>query len=97
MQGAFLVNSWYGILAAVGMVLVAAYMLVMYRNLFYGKLVNGDVAAMKDLDVREIATFAPLLLLVLWIGIYPATFRDVYAPTLAKILTDYQTQVEHHD
>ena len=97
MQAAFLVNSWYGVLAAVGMVLVAAYMLVMYRRLFYGKLVNGDVAEMKDLDMREIATFLPLLVLVMWIGLYPATFRNVYAPTLSKMLTDYQTQVEHHE
>ena len=97
MQGAFLINSWYGVLAAVGMVLVAAYMLVMYRRLFYGKLVNHDVAEMKDLDVREIATFLPLLVLVLWIGLYPATFRNVYSPTLSKMLTDFQAQVEHHD
>jgi NADH-quinone oxidoreductase subunit M len=79
------------------MVLVAAYMLILYRRLFYGKLIYGDVAAMKDLDAREIATFLPLLVLVMWIGIYPATFRDVYSPTLTKILTDYQTQVEHHE
>jgi len=104
MQGAFLVNSWYGLFAATGMVLVATYMLVMYRRLFYGPLVKEDVREMHDLNKREIATFTPLLLLVLLIGIHPATFRDVYAPTLQKVLSDFQTQSAgtqtpgvHHD
>ncbi|MGB9153216.1 MAG: NADH-quinone oxidoreductase subunit M [Alphaproteobacteria bacterium] len=92
MQGAFLVNSWYGLFAATGMVLVASYMLVLYRRVFYGPLVKEEVRAMMDLNKREIATFVPLLMLVLLIGIHPSTFRDVYAPTLQKILADYQSQ-----
>ncbi len=94
MQGAFQVNSAYGVVSAVGMVLVAVYMLVLYRRLFYGPLRSEEVRQMKDLDAREIATFVPLLVLVIWIGIYPNTFRNVYAPTLSKILSDYQTRVE---
>jgi NADH-quinone oxidoreductase subunit M len=99
MQGAFLANSWYGLIAATGVVLGAAYMLWLYRRLFYGPLVKSDVKAMPDLNLREIAMFAPLLVLVLWIGIHPSTFRNVYAPTLEKALDDFQTQVEgtQHD
>jgi len=99
MQGAFLANSWYGLFAAVGVVLGAAYMLWLYRRLFYGPLVKDDVRAMPDLNFREVAMFSPLLILVLWIGIHPSTFRNVYAPTLEKALTDFQTQVqgEHND
>ena len=79
-------NSWYAFIAATGVVLVAAYMLWLYRRVFYGPLVKEDVRAMMDLNMREIAIFVPLLMLVLWIGIHPSTFRDVYAPTLEKIL-----------
>jgi NADH-quinone oxidoreductase subunit M len=92
MQGAFLANSWYGLLAATGMVLGAAYMLWLYRRLFYGPLVKEDVKAMRDLNLREILMFAPLLVLVFWMGIKPDSFRNVYTPTLQKVLADFQNQ-----
>ena len=94
MQGAFLANSWYGLFSALGVVLGAAYMLWLYRRLFYGPLVKDDVRAMPDLNIREIVMFAPLLVLVFWIGIHPNTFRNVYAPTLEKTLSDFQAQIE---
>ena len=93
LQGAYLANSWYALFAALGVILGAAYMLWLYRRLFYGKLEKDDVKAMPDLNVREIAMFAPLILFVLWIGVYPTTFRDVYAPSLDKVLTDFQSQI----
>ncbi|MDE2029266.1 MAG: NADH-quinone oxidoreductase subunit M [Alphaproteobacteria bacterium] len=94
MQGAFLANSWYALVAATGMVLGAAYMLWLYRRLFYGPLVKDDVRAMPDLNAREIAMFAPLLIIVLWMGIHPDTFRHVYAPTLEKALSAFQSHVQ---
>jgi len=99
MQGAFLANSWYGLLATTGIILGAAYMLWLYRRLFYGPLVKDDVRAMGDLNMREAAMFAPLLFLVLWIGIMPSNFRNVYAPTLNKALADFhiQSQGSQHD
>jgi NADH-quinone oxidoreductase subunit M len=90
-QGAFLANSWFGFLAALGMILGAAYMLWLYRRLFYGVLDKEDVRAMPDLNMREIAMFVPLLVFVLWIGIHPSTFRNVYAPSMEKALTDFQS------
>lgn len=94
-QGAFLANSWFGFLASFGMVLGAAYMLWLYRRLFFGPLEKPEVKAMLDLNKREIAMFAPLLVLVLWMGVYPNAFRNVYAPSLEKALA--QMQSETHD
>jgi len=90
LQGAYLANSWYAFIAATGVIFGAAYMLWLYRRLFYGKLVKDDVRTMPDLNIREYAMFLPLVVLVLWMGIYPATFRDVFAPTVEKILADAQ-------
>ncbi|MFA5040294.1 MAG: NADH-quinone oxidoreductase subunit M [Bdellovibrionales bacterium] len=87
LQGAFIANSWFAFIAALGIVLSAAYMLWLYRRLFFGALEKKDVRAMKDLSLRESAMVAPLLVLVLWIGLYPSTFRNVYAPTLDRTLT----------
>lgn len=89
LQGAYLANSWYAFVAATGVILGAAYMLWLYRRLFYGVLDKEDVKAMPDLNMREYAMFVPLLVLVMWIGIYPTTFRNVFAPTAMKILTDF--------
>jgi NADH-quinone oxidoreductase subunit M len=92
MQGAYLANSWYAFVAATGTILGAAYMLWLYRRLFYGKLVKDDVKAMPDLNCREYAMFLPLVVLVLWMGIYPATFRDVFAPSVEKVLADIHAE-----
>jgi NADH-quinone oxidoreductase subunit M len=93
MQGAFISNTWYAFLAATGIILGAAYMLWLYRRLFYGPLNKDDVRAMPDLNLREYAMFVPLLLLVLWLGIYPSSFRDVFATTVNRILVSYQGSI----
>lgn len=94
MQGAFLVNSWFAFIAAIGIILGAGYMLWLYRRLFFGPLDKGDVRAMPDLGTREIGILAPLLVLVLWMGVYPSSFRNIYAPALEKVVTSFQPDAE---
>ncbi|MGE3622385.1 MAG: NADH-quinone oxidoreductase subunit M [Bdellovibrionales bacterium] len=93
LQGAYLVNSWLAFIASLGVVLGAAYMLWLYRRLFYGPLEKDDVRAMPDLNCREYAMFVPLVILTFWLGIHPATFRDFFAPTVEKIVADYRQQI----
>jgi NADH-quinone oxidoreductase subunit M len=93
LQGAYLVNSWLAFIASLGVILGAAYMLWLYRRVFYGPLEKADVKAMPDLNLREYAMFVPLIVLVFWLGIHPATFRDMFAPTAEKILSDYHQQI----
>lgn len=94
MQGAYLANSSYAFVAATGVILGAAYMLWLYRRLFYGKLDKDDVRAMPDLNAREYLMFIPLLVLVIWIGIYPTSFKEVFAPTTNQLLVDYKAGLE---
>jgi NADH-quinone oxidoreductase subunit M len=94
MQGAYLVSSVAAALAALGVVLGAAYMLWLYRRVFFGYANKADVKAMPDLSVREICMFAPLLVLVVWMGLYPVTFRNVFAPTASHVLSVYHVQSE---
>jgi NADH-quinone oxidoreductase subunit M len=94
LQGAYLADSWYAFVAATGVILGAAYMLWLYRRLFYGKLVKDDVRAMPDLNLREYAMFVPLIVLVLWMGVYPGTFSKVFAPTAEKVLVDAKAAIE---
>jgi len=99
MQGAFLVSGWFAFVAALGIILGAGYMLWLYRRLFFGPLEKPEVQAMKDLSLREAAMFVPLIVLVLWIGIYPSSFRNIYASTMDNVLRHSMTQVQEvqHD
>lgn len=88
--GAFQVSTWVALLAATGMVLGAAYMLYLYRRIIFGKITKDDLKSILDMDWREKAVFAPLIILVLWMGIYPASFIDVMAPSVERLVENYQ-------
>jgi NADH-quinone oxidoreductase subunit M len=80
--GAYQANSWVGVVATLGVILSAAYMLYLYRRVAYGTSRNADAAAMPDLSRRELAILAPIAGAVLWMGVYPESFmapmrRDV--------------------
>ena len=61
-------------LAATALFIGAMYMLYLYRRVIFGTITRTDVRAMLDLTPREMAVFAPLLFLVLWMGVYPTSF-----------------------
>jgi NADH-quinone oxidoreductase subunit M len=91
--GAFQVNTWVALLAASGMVLGAAYMLYLYRRIFFGKMTKEDLMAILDLNWREKMVFAPLVALVLWMGIYPSSFIDVMAPSVVRLVEGYEASL----
>ena len=89
--GAFRVNPWVAALAATGMILSAAYMLYLYRRVIFGSLTKENLSAIADMNGREIAVFAPLVILVIWMGIYPAPFLDIMHVTVNNLLTQVET------
>ena len=95
--GAFQVNTWVALLVATGMVLGAAYMLVLYRRVVFGKLTKESLMKIKDLTWREQAVFAPLVVLVLWMGIYPVSFLDVMSASVDNLITNYQQALADTD
>ena len=66
-----------------GVVLAAAYMLRMLQRVAYGGTRNPDHSGLKDLDLREILTLAPLLVFVFWIGLHPEPFTRVLHASVA--------------
>ena len=74
LAGAFRIDTRVAALAALGMVLGAAYMLWLYRRVIFGELVKEELKAIRDLGRREIAMFAPLVAVVFWMGVYPESF-----------------------
>src|SRR3546814_4007611 len=86
LTGAFQVNTWLAALAATGLILGAAYMLYLYRRVVFGVLDKDAVRAMLDLSPREIAVFAPLIVLVFWMGIYPSTRSEEHTSELQSLM-----------
>jgi NADH-quinone oxidoreductase subunit M len=81
LQGVFVTNhpflgggKVWAAFAASGIVLGAAYMLNLYQRTMFGKVENPKNERLLDLSHREFATFAPLLILAVWMGLYPAPF-----------------------
>jgi NADH-quinone oxidoreductase subunit M len=74
--GAFQSNKIYAIIAATGVIFAACYMLWMFQRVVFGQVTNEKNKDLKDLSWREIAIFAPLILFIVWIGVYPSTFLD---------------------
>jgi NADH-quinone oxidoreductase subunit M len=92
--GAFKVNTWVAFLAATGLFLGAAYALWLYRKIIFGELTKDSLKGMLDMNRREIVVFLPLVLLSLWMGIYPNSFLDPMAASVDKLVGDYQAAIK---
>ena len=93
--GAFYYNTWLAVFATTGVVLGAAYMLYVYRRIIFGKLDKENLMSIKDLSYREIIVFAPLILLVFWMGIYPSPFLDVMSASVENLITNFNVALNN--
>lgn len=84
--GAFQANSWVALLTAIGMILGAAYMLYLYRRVIFGTLTKDALKKITDLTPREIAVFAPLIVLVVWMGVYPDSFLSIMHASVEQLV-----------
>jgi NADH-quinone oxidoreductase subunit M len=75
-KSSFLGSPWYAVVAASGVVFAAVYLLWSYQRVFFGPVTNAENRSMKDLSVREWAVLIPVVLLIIWLGVYPKTFLD---------------------
>jgi len=97
MVGTFQVNTWVALFAATGLILGAMYMLYLYRRVVYGELTKEDVKAMLDMSPREVALFVPLILVTLWMGIYPVSFLEPMHASVINLIENYQTALAAAD
>ncbi len=75
--GTYQVNPWYAILAATGLVTGASYTLWLFKRAIFGGIVHPEVAALKDLDAREMLVLGTLAAFTLLLGVWPAPFLDI--------------------
>ena len=89
--GTYMANKGVAVVAATGLVLGASYMLWMFKRVVFGVITNPDVETLQDVNAREIALFVPLLVLVFWIGFYPAPFLDIIHTSVEQLLLQANT------
>jgi NADH-quinone oxidoreductase subunit M len=88
--GTFRVNIVVATLATLGVILSAAYALWLYRKVIFGRLEKPALAGISDMGWREIAVFAPLVVLTVVLGVYPKPVLDLSAASVGALLENYQ-------
>jgi NADH-quinone oxidoreductase subunit M len=91
LAGSFVSNKAFGALAALSMVLGAIYMLWMYQRVFLGKLGNPANATLRDIGTRERLLLVPIILMMLWIGVYSRPFLHRMDASIRLV----QQRIEH--
>jgi NADH-quinone oxidoreductase subunit M len=91
LMGAFRVNTWVAFFATFGVILSAAYALWLYRRVIFGVLDKDSLKGLLDLSTREKAILYPLVVLVLFYGVYPKPVFDATAASVDALISDYST------
>ncbi|MBZ9763411.1 NADH-quinone oxidoreductase subunit M [Mesorhizobium sp. CA14] len=93
MLGVFKVNTWVAFFAATGVILSAAYALWLYRRVIFGALTKDSLKNLLDLSPREKAIVYPLVVLVIFFGVYPAPVFDATAQSVKTLVTNVTASI----
>jgi NADH-quinone oxidoreductase subunit M len=85
--GTFTSYRWWVVPAAFGIVLAAIYLLWAYQRVFHGEPEGEDNRTLVDLRARELVMLAPVLALILFIGVYPKPFLERIEPAAARVVS----------
>jgi NADH-quinone oxidoreductase subunit M len=88
--GAFKVSFWLALLGGMGMILGVIYALYLYRRVVFGALTKDELKSILDLSPREIAVFAPLVILTIWMGVYPSSFTSFWDASVSAMVDHHQ-------
>jgi NADH-quinone oxidoreductase subunit M len=91
--GVFQVNTWVAAVATAGVILSAAYALWLYRRVVMGDLIKESLRTITDMTTRERAIFAPLVVMTLLLGVYPALVLDIIGPSVEALVSNYETSL----
>jgi NADH-quinone oxidoreductase subunit M len=94
--GAFRASPGFAAAATFGVVLAAVYLLWMFRRVFFGPVENPENRGLIDLDLREKAVMAAMIVPMFWIGIYPDTFLRRLHPPVLDLLHVMESKTAEH-
>ena len=91
--GAFKVNFLVAILASIGVVLAAAYILWLYKRVIFGKLENNQIKEMKDLNKSEMGILISIGILVIFFGFYPEPLFNTVNVSVDNLINNYNMEI----
>ena len=91
--GVFQINVFVAVLASLGVILAAAYMLWLYKRVIFGKMANSELKDITDINKTEIYIFASLVFLTLFFGIYPEPLFDTIDISVSNLINNYQNDL----
>jgi NADH-quinone oxidoreductase subunit M len=90
--GAFRVAPIVSAIAATGVILAAIYLLWMYQRVMFGPITNEKNRGLPDISKREFWTLAPVIVFIIWIGVYPNTFLRKLDASVSELLSRVQAR-----
>ena len=87
----FQVNTWVAAIAATGVILSAGYALWLYRRVVFGDLIKQSLQGIQDMNGREKLMMAPLVVMTILLGVYPALVLDLIGPSVEALVANLET------
>jgi NADH-quinone oxidoreductase subunit M len=97
LMGVFQVNTWVAAVATTGVIFSAGYALWLYRRVIMGDLIKESLKTITDMTRREKAIFAPLVVMTILLGVYPALVLDITGPSVEALVSHYDTALAAAD
>jgi len=94
--GAFQINIFVAVLASLGVILAAAYMLWLYKRVIFGKMASSEIKEMTDLNRVELYIFASLVFLIIFFGIYPEPLFNTIDISVSNLIDNYKTDLNFY-
>ena len=90
--GAFQTNRGLAALAMTGVIFAAVYLLWMYQRVIFGEVTHEENRGLRDLSLREWALIVPLVIFIVWIGVYPTVFTGPTEATVEALIAQVQSK-----
>jgi NADH-quinone oxidoreductase subunit M len=88
--GTFVTHRWWAVVGTVGVILAAIYLLWAYQRVFHG-VPTGANATFAELTMRERAVMAPLVILIVALGVYPKPMLDRISPSVDRLVSHVES------
>jgi NADH-quinone oxidoreductase subunit M len=90
--GAFQVNRTLAAFATSGIIFAAVYLLWMYQRVIFGEVTHAENRTLRDLNAREWALMLPIMVFIVWIGVYPTAFTGKMEATVDALIAQVQSK-----
>jgi NADH-quinone oxidoreductase subunit M len=90
--GAFQINGWLAAVATTGIIFAAVYLLWMYQRVAFGAIRHEANRHLRDLAIREWAVLVPVIIMIIWIGVYPRTFTGKTEATIEALIAQVESK-----